>query len=77
MSEMPAKSLGRVCPNFKVLVETSVYLNIFYMMCKSYTAAFYFNPQRQRFRGIGIIIIRLMSFVHLALLAQKKWEESN
>jgi len=40
MSELPAKSSGRACPNFKVLVETSAYLNILYMLCKSYEEAF-------------------------------------
>lgn len=64
MSKLLAKSLGRVCPNFKVLVETSVYLNIFHMLCGSYAAAFYSSPQKQRFRRISIVIMHLMSFVH-------------
>lgn len=55
ISELAAKSLGRVCPNFKVLGETSNYLNIFYMLCQSYTAAFYSSPQQQRFRGISTV----------------------
>lgn len=58
-------------------METSVYLNIFYMLCESHTAAFYSNPQRQRFKGISIMVMRLMSFVHLALLAQMQWDESH
>ncbi len=77
MSELPAKSLGRVCPNFKVLVETPVYLNIFYMLCESHAAVFYSSPQRQGFRGISIIIMRLMSFVHLACRSSGRSQTSS